>query len=318
MAYFNRTLTLLLGISMLGNPAHSAPAQCGMAISFAQPDEEGSRKTSVWQDAGLKALLFADSMKINTDGTRRSYSVDDFWGERRALNNVCNASKDRCASLSAPKNKAERERLLRGRRLLVQDAKAREWPIELMAATKIDPKIIPFKNNKPCPEVDGFLVSSTALQKPVIGDVCDITNYVDSLQVNAIVLPQGPRVNNVRQKSKFQVRGAEVGDLVAVMSGDGSVLAYAVVGDSGPPAELGEVSLALAARLLRKTSLPKNYKEVKAEWAPGKTIVVIFPKTRNQANPYLTQDRIDADASLALQNWGGADRIMSCAVHYVR
>lgn len=54
-----------------------------MAQAFKQPD--GNAKTGftpVWSDHDAKALFFIEALNVNTDGTRRSYSVDDF-GERK-------------------------------------------------------------------------------------------------------------------------------------------------------------------------------------------------------------------------------------------
>jgi hypothetical protein len=289
----------------------AAPPRCDMTSAFRQADEEGKTTTAVWQDASGTSILFADAMKVNTDGTKRSYSVDDFWGAETALNNLCNASSDKCQSLKTEPQK-------RARRLLVQDAKAKSWPVELMKATRLDPGIIPLKDGKPCPEVDGFLVSATALHRATISDVCDLTSYVDALAVNAIVIPRGPLVNGVRQPSQFATRQVKVGDLAAVMSANGSIMTYAVVGDTGPANELGEVSLALAGKLLGKSSPPVNYKEVKSGWAPGKTFILVFSGTRDATDPYMTQARIDTSASAAFAKWGGIDRMKACAVSYIQ
>jgi hypothetical protein len=47
-------------------------AECKMSPAFDQPDEDGTTTTAVWQDLSKAALLFADALKVNTDGTRRS------------------------------------------------------------------------------------------------------------------------------------------------------------------------------------------------------------------------------------------------------
>jgi hypothetical protein len=45
-----------------------------MSPAFDQPDEDGTT-TAVWQDLSKAALVFADALKVNTDGTRRSYGL---------------------------------------------------------------------------------------------------------------------------------------------------------------------------------------------------------------------------------------------------
>lgn len=65
--------------------------ECEMAETFKQPD--GNSKTgftSVWSDKNTTSLLLVEFFNVNTDGTRRSYSVEDFWSERNALNKSCN------------------------------------------------------------------------------------------------------------------------------------------------------------------------------------------------------------------------------------
>lgn len=316
----NTALLPLLSLSLLS--AQVSDNQCAMKFGFAQRDgkfklKDGTsrpRHTAVWLD-DQNAMLFADSMNVNTDGTLRSYSVDDYWGEKTALNNLCNASSDKCSGMTSDQKRA--------RRLATQKAKADGWPIAAIPALKIDPQIIPFKEDgRPCDEVDGYLVSATALIKPGIDNRCDVNRYIDSQHLQAVVLPRGPRPDpkKPRNKSAFQLRGAEIGDLAVVMSGDGTVLTFAVVGDVGPASELGEGTIALAKTLLRKDALPLNYREVRGDtgqrWIPGKTFTLIFPKSRDAKNPYVDQTRIDADAQKLFEAWGGVARLKDCASIY--
>lgn len=305
---------LLAGLLVTALPAQALQAaDCGMKPSFKQADNKGSSSIAVWQDNARSALLFADRMNVNTDGTRRSYSVDDFWGTTKALNNLCNAMSDGCATLTT-------EPQLRARRELTQEAKAKGWPADLLAKTKISSSIIPFKNGKPCPEVNGYLVSATSLHKTGAFDSCEIDNYVDALATSAIVLPkQGKNA----PPTQFDVRGADVGDLVAVLSGNQQLVRFAVVGDKGPPNELGEISIALAGKLLGKQSPPTNYREIRGKppyagmgWTVGKTYMLVFPKSRKSSDPYLAQDRIDADGAALLEAWGGVERLKACAAVY--
>lgn len=284
---------------------------CRLRRAFDQPNRNApARSTPVWSDAESSALFFAESLNVNTDGTRRSYSVDDFWGQRVALNNLCNAMSDECAGLDSEGK--------RKRRLLTQRAFASDWPANLLRLTKISPDIIPFKNHKPCPLVDGYLVSATALQRPRITDVCDITNYVDALAVAAIVIPKG-------HATGFARRGAKVGDLAVVMLPGSRSPVFAVVGDEGPVNKLGEGSVALNGKLLGKTAAPVNYDEVKGrgrfagpDWNVPRALVLIFPATRDRADPYMSQQRIDAAARRRFEAWGGVGRLNACGREYAR
>ena len=282
------------------------PSNCDMILAFRHPDDDGKTTTAVWVDSRRGAFLFGDALHINTDGTRRSYSVADFWGEERALNNLCNAMSDKCAGMTNDE--------LRARRILTQEARAKGWPPALLSATRIGSNMISFRDGKPCPEIDGYLVSATALHKANMTDVCDLANYVDSLAVPAIVLPPS-----------FAQQGAAVGDLAVVLSADGTKTVPAVVGDAGPRRQIGEGSLALAANLLGKTGEPANYKEVRGRepyrdrgWGVSKAFVLVFAGTRSTSEPYMTKLRIDAAASALLNRWGGSERLKACAEIYSR
>jgi hypothetical protein len=310
------TLSIVaVGMALCVRPI--AGQECGMSRAFMQPDGNApTGATAVWSDPKGTALLFIESLNVNTDGTRRSYSVDDFWGEKVALNNLCNAMSDACGGLDAEG--------LRARRIVTQKAHAGGWPADLLKQTRISPSIIPFKGNKPCPDVDGFLVSATALHKPNVPDACDIANYVDALTVPALVLP-----GKLKGKpSGFTARGAGKGDLavaVAVRPDQQATTVFAVVGDTGPGGQLGEASVALNGKLLGKTAPPKNYNEVRGRgefkgqsWVVKRAIVLVFPKTHDAQNPHMTVERIDADTKRLFDDWGGIARLRACAAAYAK
>lgn len=302
-----RKLVACLAALPVAIGAQTAPA-CDMKPAFQQRDEDAlGGKTAVWADAGGSALLFVEKLNINTDGTRRSYKVDDFWGEKDALNNLCNAMDDACENMSEPQ--------LRERRILTQQAAAKGWPKDMLAASRISSSIIPFKAGKPCPPVDGFLVSATALHKAGVVDACDISNYVDALVTPALVLPKNPRAG----VSEFAQRNARVGDLVVAVRPQQLEPVFGVVGDTGPSNKLGEASVAMTGKLLKKTAAPINYRELRGKppfqgkgWSVPATAVLIFPGTRDAKEPFMTVDRIDPAASEEFKRWGGMPRLVAC------
>lgn len=279
---------------------------------FSQPDEDGKRKVTVWSDGGT-ALLFAESLHINTDGTRRSYKVEDFWGQRDAVNNLCNAMSDKCADMKEP--------ALRARRILTEKAKAGGWKQADLTATKLSPKIIPLgSDGKPCPEQDGFLVSATALENLAVKNVCDPQRYVDAMHTPAIVLPGRIEENT---PTGFERGNVRVGDLVVVATPDLTKIAYAVVGDIGPKKELGEGTIELARSLLGKDHDPVNYREVRGKdpyegqgWDVRRVVTLLFSGTRNMATPYMTKQRIDQDGAAKFASWGGLERLKACISTY--
>jgi hypothetical protein len=299
-----KSIPLVIGLALASMSTEAA--ECGMKHSFFQKDDEGRTSVSVWSDEG-DALLFGEDLHVNTDGSSRSYSVDDFWGEQYALNNLCNAMSDKCADLT---NSQKRDR-----RILTQNAMARGWPAELLAKTRIDHDIVLFDGNKPCPQVDGYIPSATALRNLGTYDSCDPKQYIDSLIVPAVVLPKGD--------SGFRLGGANVGDLAFVTTEELVTFTAAVVGDLGPRTELGEGTLALSKILLGKQNDPVSYVEVRGRgnfvgqgWDVPNGIVLIFPSTRNDDEPFVTVDRIDAAGAAAFDKWGGMERLQACVEAY--
>lgn len=307
-----RRFTSLVALIILSASANGQ--ECRMSRAFVQPDGNApGGATAVWSDAGSSSLFFIESLNVNTDGTRRSYSVDDFWGTRNALNNLCNAMSDKCAGLDNDG--------LRNRRIITENAFHHGWPADELRQTRISSAIIPFKGGKPCPPVGGFLVSATALHTPVVSDVCDITGYVDALVVAALVLPGNPH----HGQSGFAARGAKVGDLVVTMVPGATSPVYAVVGDTGPVNELGEGSVALNGKLLGKTREPQNYNEIIGRrpfvgqgWQVPRALVLVFPATRDERNPYMTTERINEATSRRFEEWGGVARLKACSAEYAR
>jgi hypothetical protein len=274
-----------------------------MSQAFNQPNPDSpGGKVAVWADPAGKSLFFIGGLKTNTDGAKRSYNVTDFWGEDTALNNLCNAMDDSCGGLGQDG--------LRQRRIMTQKARADGWPANELRGTRISPDIIPFSGGKPCPEVDGFLVSSTALENRSVSNVCDLSRYVDAIKTPALVIPKGA--------SAFTGRGVAKGDLVVAMGSGAQDPVFAIVGDLGPANKLGEGSIAMAGKLLGKTAEPKNYKEIKTSWQVPRALILIFPRTGHENDPFSMIAELDAAGGAAFRDWGGLERIQACAAEYAR
>ena len=298
-------LAALLGVSVaLSSSALSAQQQCGLSVSvnFPNKDSRWGATTLLTGEADSSAIFFVEGLHTNTDGTRRSYSVEDPWGERRALNNLCNAMHNSCRELQS---NAERHQ----RMVDVKAAEAAGWPAAALAKTRLSSNVIVMKNGKPCDEIDGYLVSSTALRKPHIDDKCDLSNYVDALTVPALVIPQGTNA--------LTRRGVKVGDLVVALAPGSDSPVYGVVGDTGDADKLGEASVAMNGQLKGLARKPANAVDLK-NWEISSAEIVIFPATRNQKNPYLDQSSIKATVEPLFDSWGGVRRMAACAAMYRR
>lgn len=297
--------------------------QCDMKLDFLQKDDDArTKQTPVWSDSNTSSLLYMEKLNVNTDGTKRSYRIDDYWGTKKALNNICNATSDGCSGLLT-------EPELRARRMITEKAYAAGWPADLLERTKISPDIIPMKEGKPCPLVDGFLVSATALHRSKITDVCELSNYIDALTTAALVIPKDIYRKDPKTKkliiiqSEFSKRNSRVGDLAVAMVPSSDQPVFAVIGDTGPVNLLGEGSVALNGKLLNRQGLPENYRHVRGlkpyegkGWEVSNAVVLMFPGTRNSEDPYMTQDIINTKAKEIFDKWGGIERLKSCIKQY--
>ena len=285
---------------------------CAMRQVFTATDTNvAGGRSPVWgadADPARGAVLFAAPLNVNTDGTRRSYSVDDPGGRSFALNNICNAMAGYCSGLGAAALQARFDQL--------RQARAQDWNAPLVAGTRLSASVIPRRpDGRVCPEVEAggrrYLVSSTALFDRRIGDPCRIERYVDALTVPALVLQGGT--------NGFTRRDIRVGDAVVAWRPGLAGPVYAVAGDTGPNDRLGEGSIALNAALLGLTGEPTNYRQVRRDYVVPKAYVLIFPATRDAANPRITAERVSEAARAAFTAWGGGseagamERMRACA-----
>jgi hypothetical protein len=185
--------------------------------------------------------------------------------------------------------------------------------------TRLSPHIIPMPGGKPCAPVDGYLVSATALHAKVVTNPCALESYVDSLTTPAIVIPKSSTAN----PSQFKQRGVTVGDLVTAVSLDGALAVHGVVGDTCPVNKLGEASIAMNGKLLKRSGLPGNYREVRGKdeykgkgWSAPQTFILIYARSKDIDDPYMTVDRIDPAAADRFSAWGGVERAQACIAEY--
>ena len=300
--YLRASISLFITTFVMVSANHPpAGAQCQLhqVAVVANVNAKGG-KTPLWRrsDELEESILFVVGLHTNTDGARHSYSVKDPWGERDAFNNLCNAMHGQCKDLSS-----KQARL--ARMALVLSAAQAGWPSDQLAKTRLSENVIVMKNAKPCPLIDGeFLISATALHKPHMRDVCAIENYADSSVIPAIVIPGGT--------SELTSRGVGVGDIVAVLRPGGSKPIFGVIADTGDQNKLGEGSMAMNQLLLNRHP-PKNYEEIKEGWDVPIAYVMVFPSSRNSADPYMDPRRISeigakllGESSIDLERCGSA------------
>jgi hypothetical protein len=223
--------------------------------------------------ADAQFVLFQSSLRVNTDGAPNSYHPDDPKGKTKAINNIANGINVRRGGRSV--SYAETIRVFedfRDHNWTVPAGYQMTWQNVLAARTEESRKI-------PCVftsgEYKGYFGSLTALKNSLSGAAageCGAANQLDERYVPSLVIAGG--------SNPLKHLGVGTGDLLIAINPNNDAVQAAVVGDSGPPDNLGEGSVALNMSLLRKTRQPINYAEAKAlDTGSQEIIVAVIPKS---------------------------------------
>ena len=309
---------LLWAAILVGFGATGAPAQTTCSLSLAATHTDPAR-TQIWATtAGEKALFFTADLDVNTDGAARSYHPDDPRGERIALNNMGNAITRMFDAQGRDVTCSPRRGACFTRFIETFEA-ARDAGYDPDGHPRVETRhIIPWRFNPalgreaPCTIQSGphagYFVSQTAMIVDPDAGICDQRRYLDSLRMNAIVLPR-------RIDWRAQGVPTDGGDLVVLRDRGTHNVAFALVGDRGPAHKIGEGTVALAATLggvgLAGT---ETFQEIKRLARP-RVDYLIFP-TRDV--PRMTggrfdQSTVDRLGREALEAFGGLARLEACA-----
>jgi len=291
--------TAAAAAALMAATAAQGAAPCGFTPAFERPDEGGSTRVQVYEGApdpalgGRRPLAFVTSLKANSDGTRTSYKVDDPHGDRQAINDIRYAIKP-------------------GKTVKDFEALARAgWRPESKVWSVVEDYVIEkdARTGKPCMDAEGYLVSMTADVAVAdgwgrIGD-CDQSKWLDALTIPSMVLPS--------DGGGFEARGALTRSAVAAMTlGGASRLAYGIVGDLGPPDELGEGSIEMNRILNGLPENPTNYRQVENLFGVPDTVVMVFPGEENRMPYPITGEGAVAFSRARFEAWGGEARLRGC------
>ena len=251
-------------------------------------------------DAGsvdAEPLLFVSSLKVNTDGTRISYKVDDPRAQHGAINDIRNALRQG-ATIQQFQAVADAD----------WEPVDKTWNILSPAVIEKDTKL--HKTGKPCVTSDGYLVSKTADVAIAGGWArdgdCDQSKWIDALTIPALVLPLS---------SPFQPRKALMRSLVVAMTLDQKHIAYGIVGDAGPPDKLGEASVEMNRILngLPQGAIPSNAADAIRRFQGPESLLIVFPGNENRLAYPVTPQRVHDLAKARFDAWGGQERLKACA-----
>ncbi|MEH3047856.1 hypothetical protein [Sphingomonas adhaesiva] len=290
----------LASLSLIALPLQAVAAQtCRVTPAFTRADERGTKRVQVYQAAAEgttgTALLFVSALKVNTDGTRISYHIDDPQAQRLAINNIANAMRR-----NVP------DKVATFRRLAAAGFPApATWQALLPNVIEADRR-----TGKPCLDADRYLVSKTSDVAIDGGHArdgdCTQAKWLDALDVNALVLPSG--------RTEFSARGADNRTPVVAMTLGTRRLAYGLVGDKGPTDELGEASVAMNRTLngLPPTERPANYRDAVARFQAPRSVILLLPGSSNRVARPLSGATVTAATRAQFERWGGQARLERC------
>lgn len=266
--------------------------------------------------AASSIAVFKARLAVNTDGAPTSYHPEDFNGERLAINKIVHGitiSRTGSGSLTNAQKEAVFDRWRASPTWTVPQGYRISW----------QSVIAPDPAGRPCifktGEHRGYFGSLTATKNGLPSSEwgeCQVRNQLDLRHVPAIVL-RGPSVN------PLSVFGAKKGDLVLAVNPATSpaTIVPAIIGDTGNAKRIGEGSVALNMKLLRRTTQPKTYADAVAlDTGNREMIVAVMPgtDTYRRARPYTEANIADRVRTWAQEKGYGsvadlAAAMVSCA-----
>jgi hypothetical protein len=137
----------------------------------------------------------------------------------------------------------------------------------------------------------GYYVSCTSLSDRTKGRT-DPARYVDASKIPYVVLPRDVAAQG----------GAQLGDFAVVVNLRNGKSSYAIFADVGT---LGEGSIALASNL-------GIWSDARQGGRRGGILYLVFPGSGNRQPR--TIDEISAETQKLMENWGGVEKLTSCAL----
>jgi len=286
---FKHFLISILIVALYVTSARAQEFNVAQSKVFAQQN----KKVLLLKEANgeREIILFQTNLRVNTDGSPLSYHPQDPRGRTKALNNICNGIAIRRAGSNANLcftafGEAIRifERFRDSNFQTVPPGFRITWK-NVLATVNENGRDVPcvFKSG----EFKGYFGSLTALKNDLTtgkGE-CEINDQVNPMTVPALVLAGGQ--NPVKQF------GARVGDLLIAFNPRTQLFTSAIIGDSGPPDNLGEGSVSLNMKLLGVTTPPTNKQETfQLSIENTKVLIAIIPRSRlfNVAKPYTAEN----------------------------
>lgn len=256
-------------------------------------------------------ILFNSKLRVNTDGNIKSYHPDDLSGEIKAINSICNGIS--VYRLDSAGKRIGEIRKCAEKKPIFDQFKARNY-VEPKGYKIVWQNVLAARNGKPCifqkGEAKGFFGSLTSEQNGLSAaesGECDYKNQLDAVTIPNLVLPAKTWTDAQGKihKNPLYDFNAQRGDIVFAYNPANKTWSYAIIGDSGPPDNLGEGSVALNMKLKRIKQIPTNYTKAKElDTGTNKILVAIIPASNSKTLKPYTAEKIETRGKELIRKMG--------------
>jgi hypothetical protein len=277
-------------------------------------------------DNDKKVIIYKTSLRLNTDGAPKSYHPKDLRADSLALNLIINGmavyrkSDSFCISIPDKEisdyhikykktskrpsdfTKEEKTQMKRISYIVIEEFIKQNYkqPNDYEIFWE---SVFVNKNDKPCVfssgENKGYFASMTAVNNGNITDKgeCDCNFYLDATKIPAMVLPKG--------KNALYHFKAEVENLVIAYNPKTKLVAYAIIGDTGPTENLGEGNILMNQNLKGKTTYKTNRQSINnALVISNEVIICVIPNlSTKHLKPY-TEEKIRQECEKWIKDAG--------------
>ncbi|WP_129154939.1 hypothetical protein [Bosea sp. Tri-44] len=326
---------------------HAHAEACSLLNRSEQDVNSVDKKISVLHNSSRSELFFVSHMNWNNDGSPLTYHPDEWKRVNscndganpseipRSANTLCNGITIRregqqilrgymttaeAKTLGLSPSQRKQEAIKRCNELLcyVKRASLKNWnpedfSVNWSAIATYNPDRPEDGRALPCIQNDGpykgYFVSATSFSDGRIVNVCNYRRYVDPFSVPAVVRPGNSTFSPIKLPNHLKTVAME-GGVAAVVDLASDRVVYAIIGDSGPGTEAGEVSPFLHWEM---KGTPKGERN---PWEQGKRMAgpfayVFLPHTKLRAVPAVSE--IEAAGAAAFDKWGGIKMARACA-----
>ena len=300
----------------------------GQTFTISSTNQFNKRVINLYKDSNNDSLIiYKTNLRLNTDGAPKSYHPGDLKADSKAYNLIINAvaiyrksdsfcisipNKDiddyspkyrKCKKKPSDFSNIEKKEMVRSSYMIfeqfIKDSYRQPTDYEIIWNS-----VLVEDNGKPCIFKNGenkdYYASQTAVNNGPVVDrgECDCNFYLDASKIPAMVLPKSVKKMDKETNKLVEINalikfGAKKEDLVIAYNPITKIIAYAIIGDTGPSDNLGEGNILMNSKLKDKKTYPTNRKDINnALVISNEVIITIVPNSGSLITKPYTEEKI--------------------------